>query len=54
MIAAFNNDSRMELNSGIVSASVTRNEGIIGEGVNLTLEGLGDMRHSMLLMHLGK
>ena len=52
--AEFNADSIMELTPDLVGPSVTRNSGIIGEGVDLSLEHLGDMRHSTLLMHLTK
>lgn len=52
--ADFNADSVLELTPDLVGPSVTRNSGIIGEGVDLSLEHLGDMRHSTLLMHLTK
>lgn len=52
--AEFNADSILELTPDLVGPSVTRNSGIIGEGVDLSLEHLGDMRHSTLLMHLTK
>jgi len=35
-----------------VGPSITRNEGIIGEGVDLTLVNTGDLRRSTLLYHL--
>ncbi len=51
----FNADSVMELTPDLVGApSVTKVEGIIGEGIELTLEHLGDMRRSTLLFHLTK
>jgi type III restriction enzyme len=52
--AAFDDDSTLELTPDIVGPSITRNEGIIGEGVNLSLEHLEDMRRSTLLFHLTK
>ena len=54
LTADFNADSVLELTPDLVGPSVTRNSGIIGEGVDLSLEHLGDMRHSTLLMHLTK
>ncbi len=54
LTAEFNADSILELTPDLVGPSVTRNAGIIGEGVDLSLEHLGDMRHSTLLMHLTK
>src|SRR6185369_17682282 len=36
----------------LVGPSKTRNQGIIGEAVDLSLEHLGDMRQSTLLFHL--
>ena len=50
--AKFNDDSTLRLTPAIVGPSITRNEPIIGEGVDLTLEHLGDLRHSTLLFHL--
>src|SRR5579884_475505 len=38
--AEFNDDSVLELSPHLVGPSITRNEGIIGEGVNLTFEHL--------------
>ena len=52
--AKFNADSILELTPDLVGPSITRNEGIIGEGVDLSLEHLGDMRPSTLLFHLTK
>ena len=52
LTAEFNADSVLELTPEIVGPSVTKNEGIIGEGVELTLEHLADMRQSSLLFHL--
>ena len=44
--ADFNDDSILELSPDLVGPSITRNSGIIGEGVDLNLEHLGDMRPS--------
>jgi type III restriction enzyme len=52
--AEFNDDSILVLTPDLVGPSITRNQGIIGEGVELTLEHLGDMRTSTLLFHLTK
>ena len=54
LTAEFNADSVLELTPDIVGPSITKNEGIIGEEVELTLEHLGDMRRSTLLYHLVK
>jgi type III restriction enzyme len=55
LTASFNDDSVMELTPDLVGApSVTKVEGIVGEGIELTLEHLGDMRRSTLLFHLTK
>ncbi|MBI1763057.1 MAG: DEAD/DEAH box helicase family protein, partial [Acidobacteria bacterium] len=52
LTATFNADSALELTPDLVGPSITRNEGIIGEAVDLNLKHLGDMRHSTLLTHL--
>lgn len=52
LTASFNDDSILELTPDLVGPSVTRNEGIIGEGVDLTLVHTGDLRRSTLLFHL--
>jgi type III restriction enzyme len=52
--AVFNEDSTLILTPELVGPSITRQEGIIGEGVNLTLAHTRDMRTSTLLMHLTK
>ncbi|REJ74578.1 MAG: restriction endonuclease [Planctomycetota bacterium] len=54
LTAEFNDDSKLELTPDLVGPSVTKNQGIIGEGVNLTLEHLDDMRRSTVLFHLAK
>lgn len=50
----FTADSALVLTPDLVGPSETRNAGIIGEGVDLNLEHLGDMRRSTLLFHLSK
>ena len=52
--ASFNEDSELVLTPDLVGPSITRTEGIIGEGVDLTLEHLEDMRKSTVLFHLTK
>ncbi|MFM9976101.1 MAG: BPTD_3080 family restriction endonuclease, partial [Beijerinckiaceae bacterium] len=52
--ATFTPDSVLRLTPDLVGPSVTKNQGIIGEGVDLTLEHLKDMRASSVLMHLTK
>ncbi len=52
--ARFGADSVLELTPDLVGPSITRNSGIIGEAVDLSLQHLGDMRQSTLLMHLTK
>ena len=50
--AEFNEDSVLTLTPELVGPSITRNEGIIGEGVDLNLVHTGDLRPSTLLLHL--
>ncbi|RMH24448.1 MAG: restriction endonuclease [Planctomycetota bacterium] len=52
LTAKFDADSTLELTPDLVGPSVTRSEGIIGEGVDLTLVHTGDLRRSTLLFHL--
>ena len=52
LTAEFNEDSVLTLTPELVGPSITRNEGIIGEGVNLNLIHTGDLRPSTLLFHL--
>ena len=54
LTARFDKDSVLELTPGLVGPSVTKNQGIIGEGVDLTIEHLNDMRRSTILFHLAK
>jgi len=50
--AAFTADSVLELTPDLVGPSTTRNAGIIGETVDLSLAHLGDLRRSTLLFHV--
>jgi type III restriction enzyme len=50
--ADFNEDSILELSPDLVGPSITRMSGIIGEGVDLSLKHLGDMRPSTLVFYL--
>ena len=54
LTVAFTEDSVLELTPYLVGPSVTRNEGIIGEGVDMGLEHLDRMRRSTVLFHLTK
>jgi type III restriction enzyme len=54
LTAAFNADSVLELTPDLVGPSITRNAGIIGEQVDLSLEHLADLRASTVLFHLTK
>jgi len=49
---SFNADSRLELTPDLVGPSVTKVEGIIGEGIELTLIHTNDIRTSTILYHL--
>jgi type III restriction enzyme len=52
MEAAFSEDSTFVLTPEMVGATNTRNEGIIGEGINLTVKHLKDTRPSEVLSKL--
>ena len=54
LTARFDDDSTLELTPDLVGPSITRNEGIIGEGVDLNLIHTRDLRRSTLLFHLTK
>jgi type III restriction enzyme len=54
LTAEFNDDSILELTPDIVGPSITKNAGIIGEDVDLSLEHLEDMRRSTLIFHVTK
>ena len=50
--ADFNADSVLELTPDLVGPSITKNAGIIGEDVDLSLDHLQDMRRSTALFHV--
>ena len=50
--ARFTDDSTLELTPELVGPSETRNQGIIGDGVDLTLEHTRDMRLSTIIYQL--
>jgi len=52
LTAEFNDDSVLELTPDIVGPSITKNAGIIGKDVDLSLQHLEDMRRSTLLFHV--
>jgi type III restriction enzyme len=54
LAAKFTDDSILELTPDLVGPSVTRNSGIIGEGVDMDLRYLEGMRTSSLLFELTK
>ncbi len=54
LTAEFNADSVLHLTPDLVGPSVTRNEGIIGEGIDLNLKHLADVRLSSVLFNLTK
>src|SRR2546428_14173075 len=49
LTAEFNADSILELTPDLVGPSITRNAGVIGEQIDLSLEHLEDVRPSTLL-----
>ena len=54
LVANFTEDSKLDLTPDLVGPTRTRNEGIIGEGVDLNLVHTGDLRTSSLVLHLTK
>ncbi len=54
LTAEFGPNSVLELSPALVGPSKTQNQGIIGEGVVLSVEHLEDMRRSTVLFHLAK
>ncbi len=52
LTAEFTEDSVLELTPDLIGPSVTVNQGIIGEGVDLDLVHTNDVRHSTLLFHI--
>ena len=53
LTAKFGEDSLLELTPDLVGPSVTRNEGIVGEGIDLDVKHM-DTRDSTILFHLTK
>ena len=54
LTATFGPNSVLELNPGLVGPSITKNQGILGEGIDLTLVHLGEMRQSTILYHVAR
>jgi type III restriction enzyme len=54
LTAEFNAESEMELTPDLVGPTITKNQGIIGEGIDLNLVHTGDLRRSTLLFHLAR
>ena len=54
LAASFNDESTLELSPLLVGPSITHSVGIVGEGVDMTLEHLRDMRPSSILFNLTK
>ena len=52
LTADFTEDSRLELNPKLVGPTITHNQGIIGQGHDLTVEHLDRVRPRALLYHL--
>lgn len=52
LTANFNDDSVLVLSPELVGPSITRNQGIIGESVDLNLAHLADIRPSTLVFHI--
>ena len=52
LTATFDADATFELDPGLLSASIVRNEGVVGLPVDLTAEHLGAMRQATLIYHL--
>lgn len=50
--AAFTENSTLELTPELVGPSITHNQGIVGEGIDLTLKHLGEMRRSSIIFEL--
>ena len=54
LTAKFTKDSVLNLTPMLVGPSVTQNQGILGEAVELNVKHLGEMRSSTVLFHLTK
>ena len=52
LTADFNDDSILELSPELVGPSITRNSGIIGEAVDMSLQHMADMRPSTLVYNV--
>ena len=52
--AIFNDESILELRPDLVGPSIVQNEGIIGKGVEMTLEHLQEQRTNTIAFHLAK
>jgi type III restriction enzyme len=52
LTAKFSADSALRLTPDLVGPSIVRNEGIIGEGVTITVEHLKDIREATIIFHL--
>ena len=52
LVAEFTDDSVLDLTPELVGPTETRNEGIIGEGIDLTLVHTGKLRRSQIAFHL--
>jgi type III restriction enzyme len=52
--ARFNPDSTLHLTPDLVGPSVTKNQGIVGEGVDLKMAHLSEMRDPTILFHLAR
>jgi type III restriction enzyme len=50
--ASFNNESILTLSPELVGPSMVRSSGIVGEGTDMSLKHLGDVRHSSLVYKL--
>ncbi len=54
LVANFTEDSRLDLTPELAGPTQTRNEGIIGEGIDLNLVHTGELRTASLAYHLTK
>jgi type III restriction enzyme len=54
LAASFTEDSILKLTPELVGPTITRNAGIVGEAVDLTVERLRDVRPSTVVFHLTK
>lgn len=54
LTAKFNDDSILKLTPDLIGPSITKNAGIVGEDVDLSLRHLQDMRHSTIVMQVTK